>query len=44
MPMVIAIGEGLAINDLPAQGVTFESIEKLMRVTVEAMLRPRRKT
>ncbi|MCO5159571.1 MAG: TetR/AcrR family transcriptional regulator [Mesorhizobium sp.] len=44
MPMVIAIGEGLAINDLPAQGVTFEDIEKLMRVTVEAMLRPRRKT
>jgi AcrR family transcriptional regulator len=41
MPMVIAIGEGLAINDLPAMGVRFESIEQLMRVAVEAMLRPK---
>lgn len=40
LAMIIAIGEGLAINDLPAQGVTFEQIETLMRVTAEAMLRP----
>jgi TetR/AcrR family transcriptional repressor of uid operon len=42
LPMIIAIGEGLAINDLPAQGVSFEQIETLMRVTAEAMLRPTR--
>lgn len=41
LPMIVAIGEGLAINDLPSQGVTFHDIEKLMRVAVEAMLRPR---
>jgi TetR/AcrR family transcriptional repressor of uid operon len=42
LPMIIAIGEGLAINDLPAQGVSFDQIETLMRVTAEAMLRPTR--
>lgn len=41
LPMIIAIGEGLAINDLPSQGVPLDRIETLMRVTVEAMLRPR---
>ena len=40
LPMIIAIGEGLAINDLPSQGVSFEQVETMMRVTVEAMLRP----
>jgi TetR/AcrR family transcriptional repressor of uid operon len=43
LPMIVAIGEGLAINDLPSQGVTFDQIETLMRVTAEAMLRPTRK-
>jgi TetR/AcrR family transcriptional repressor of uid operon len=43
LPMIVAIGEGLAINDLPAQGVSFEQVETLMRVTAEAMLRPTRK-
>lgn len=41
LPMIIAIGEGLAINDLPARGVPLDRIETLMRVTTEAMLRPR---
>ncbi|MDP3897426.1 MAG: TetR/AcrR family transcriptional regulator [Mesorhizobium sp.] len=43
LPMIIAIGEGLAINDLPSKGVPLDSIETLMRVTVEAMLRPRKR-
>lgn len=40
LPMIMAIGEGLALNDLPAQGVPIERIEALLRVTVEAMFRP----
>ena len=44
LPMITAIGEGLAINDLPAMGVPLDRIERLMRVTVEAMLRPRNPT
>lgn len=40
LPMIVAIGEGLAINDLPGQGVPLDRIETLMRVTTEAMLRP----
>jgi hypothetical protein len=43
MPMIAAIGEGLAINDLPGNGVSSESIEIMIRVTVEAILRPRRR-
>ena len=43
LPVMMAIGEGLAINDLPAQGVSLDRVEALMRVTVEAMLRPKRK-
>lgn len=40
LPMIVAIGEGLAINDLPAQGVPLDRIEMLLRRTTEAMLRP----
>jgi TetR/AcrR family transcriptional regulator, repressor for uid operon len=42
LPMIVAIGEGLAINDLPAQGVPLDRIETLLRLATEAMLRPRR--
>jgi TetR/AcrR family transcriptional regulator, repressor for uid operon len=41
MPMLMSIGEGLALNDLPALGVPFDRIEKLLRVMFEATLRPR---
>ncbi len=43
LAVMMAIGEGLAINDLPAQGISLDRVEALMRVTVEAMLRPKRK-
>lgn len=40
LPMMIAIGQGLAISDLPAQGVPYDRIEKMFRTTTAAMLRP----
>ena len=40
LPMMLAIGQGLAINDLPAQGVPYDRIEKMFRATTAAMLRP----
>lgn len=40
LPMIVAIGEGLAINDLPGQGVPMDRIEILMRRATESMLRP----
>ena len=40
MPMILAIGHGLAINDLPGAGVPYDRIEKLMRATIEALFRP----
>lgn len=40
MPMLIALGEGLAINDLPAQGVDLRSIETALRAMMTAVLRP----
>lgn len=44
LPMIAAMGEGLAINDLPSQGVSFENLERLLRVICEAALRPVRKS
>lgn len=35
-----AIGEGLALNDLPALGVTFDKLEAVVRAMVVGMLRP----
>ena len=43
LPVLMAIGEGLAINDLPSKGVSLDRVEALMRVTMEAILRPKRK-
>ncbi len=40
MPMIMAIGHGLATNDLPGVGVPYDRIEKLMRAMTEAMFRP----
>ncbi len=43
LPVLMAIGEGLAINDLPSKGVSLDRVEALMRVTMEAIFRPKRK-
>lgn len=40
LPMMMAIGEGLALNDLPEKGIPLSEVEKLMRVAVAANLRP----
>jgi len=40
LAMFVALGEGLAINDLPAMGIPPEKIEPLVRATIEGMLRP----
>jgi len=41
LAMFMAIGEGLAINDLPARGIPFEHIETGLRAITTALLRPR---
>jgi AcrR family transcriptional regulator len=38
---MMAIGEGLILNDLPARGVSYEMIATLMRNSLLANLRPR---
>jgi TetR/AcrR family transcriptional repressor of uid operon len=40
LPMIISIGQALVMNDLPGQGVPYDRIEKMLRATTEAMLRP----
>ncbi|RST87378.1 TetR/AcrR family transcriptional regulator [Aquibium carbonis] len=40
LPVMVAFGEGLAINDLPAQGVDFERLEVVIRAIATAVLRP----
>lgn len=42
LPGILAIGEGMALNDLPARGVRIDQLEILLRAIVEGMLRPRR--
>jgi TetR/AcrR family transcriptional repressor of uid operon len=42
LPMIMAIGQGLAITDLPGAGVSYDRIETMLRATTEAMLRPSR--
>lgn len=37
---IMAIGEGLALNDLPALGVSFDKLEIVIRAMVVGMLRP----
>ncbi len=41
MPMLMAIGEGMAMNDLPSQGISSAEIETVLRAALAAMLRPR---
>lgn len=43
LPAILAIGEGMALNDLPARGVRLDQLEILLRAIVEGMLRPRRR-
>lgn len=40
MAVVMSIGEGLAINDLPSRGVAVEQLEIALRAMVVGMLRP----
>lgn len=40
LPMILAIGQGLAISDLPRHGIAFDRIETMLRSAVTAMLRP----
>lgn len=42
VPMLMAIGEGVSMSDLPGQGVSFEEIKQGLGVTLAALLRPRR--
>jgi AcrR family transcriptional regulator len=44
MPVMMAFGEGLAINDLPARGVPLDRLEVVLRTIIEAVLRPTRRT
>ncbi len=40
MAAIMAIGEGMALNDLPALGVPFDKLETIIRAMVVGMLRP----
>lgn len=40
LPVLMAIVHGMAINDLPAQGVPLDKIETLARASLTGMLRP----
>lgn len=40
MAVVMSIGEGMAINDLPSRGVAIDQLETALRAMVVGMLRP----
>lgn len=40
LPVMMAIGEGLVLADLPSKGIPVSEIEKLMRAAITANLRP----
>lgn len=40
LPALMAIGEGFAMNDLPALGVPWDRIETIVRTMIVALLRP----
>jgi TetR/AcrR family transcriptional repressor of uid operon len=40
MAVVMSIGEGMAINDLPARGVSLDKLEAALRGMIVGMLRP----
>jgi TetR/AcrR family transcriptional repressor of uid operon len=43
MGILMSIGEGIAINDLPGRGIPLEEIEKALRAMLVGMLRPTEK-
>ncbi|MCB1381450.1 MAG: TetR/AcrR family transcriptional regulator [Notoacmeibacter sp.] len=40
LPVMVSIGEGLVLNDLPARGVNMTEVETMVRTAVTANLRP----
>jgi len=40
MSVMMAIGEGLVLSDLPSRGISYEAIETMIRAAVTANLRP----
>ncbi len=40
LPVMMALGEGLVLADLPSKGIAISEIDKLMRAAVAANLRP----
>ena len=40
VPALMAIIHGMALNDLPALGISYEKLEVLLRAALEGMLRP----
>lgn len=43
MAILMSVGEGIAINDLPARGIPLDEIEKALRAMLVGMLRPTNK-
>lgn len=43
MAILMSVGEGIAINDLPARGIPLDQIETAMRAILTGMLRPTNK-
>ncbi|MBA3446424.1 MAG: TetR/AcrR family transcriptional regulator [Pseudaminobacter sp.] len=44
MAVLMSVGEGMALNDLPARGVPLDKLETALRAMVEGMLRPTKST
>ena len=40
MAVLLSVGEGIAINDLPARGIPLDQIEAALRAMLVGMLRP----
>jgi hypothetical protein len=40
IPVIMAMVHGMALNDLPSQGVPLDKLERVFRATAEGMLRP----
>ena len=40
LPVMVSIGEGLVLNDLPAKGVDMKEVEVMVRTAVTANVRP----
>lgn len=42
LPIMMSMGEGLAMSDLPGKGVPLDAIESALRAMLQALLRPRK--